>query len=121
MLGIVVIDHGSRQPEANAQLDALAAALAAARPDARVEVAHMELAAPNLDDAVDACVAAGATEIRVHPFFVAPGRHVREDVPRLVAAAAARHPEVPIRLTAPLGLHPSVVDAVNARLDELDE
>ena len=88
----------------------------ARRPGCAVRAAHMELAAPTLGEAVDALVAEGAHEIRIHPFFVAPGRHVREDIPRLVAAAQARHPTVPLHVTEPLGLHPAVVDAVLARL-----
>ena len=38
-------------------------------------------------------VAAGAREIVVHPDFLGPGRHSREDIPRMAMEAAAR-PEV---------------------------
>lgn len=120
MLGIVLVDHGSRSAEANLQLDRLAERIAARCPEAIVKAGHMEIAQPDFGTALDACVSAGAREIRVHPFFVAPGRHVREDVPRLVAEAAARHPGVSIRVTEPLGLHDAVIEAVLARLGELD-
>lgn len=118
MRGIVLIDHGSREPAANDQLERLAELVATRLPDHRVRAAHMELAGPTLAEAVDALVAEGASEIAIHPFFVAPGRHVREDIPRLVAQVQARHLGVTIRVTEPLGLHPSVVDAVLARLSE---
>ncbi len=118
MRGIVLIDHGSREPAANAQLDTLAEQVAARLPDCAVRAAHMELAAPSLDEAVDTLVAEGATEITLHPFFVAPGRHVREDIPRLAADARARHPTVPIHITAPLGLHPAILEAVLSRLSQ---
>ncbi len=120
MLGIVLVDHGSRSADANHQLDRLAERIAAHHPDAIVKAGHMELAEPDFAGALDACVAAGAREIRVHPFFVAPGRHVREDNPRLVAEATVRPPDVPIRITEPLGLHDAVIEAVLARLGELD-
>jgi len=116
--GVVLVDHGSRSADANAQLDRLAELIAARLPDAIVKAGHMELAAPSLGQAIDACVAAGATQILVHPFFIAAGRHVREDVPRQVAEAGTRHPGLPILLTEPLGLHPSVVDAVLDRIGE---
>ncbi len=116
MRAIVVLDHGSRSPEANAQLEELARRLAPRLPGALIRVAHLELAEPSLSQAIDACAASGATEIWVHPFFVATGRHVGEDIPRQVAACARRHPAVAIRVTPPLGLHPGVVDAVLARI-----
>ncbi|MCP3983352.1 MAG: cobalamin biosynthesis protein CbiX [bacterium] len=118
MRGIVLIDHGSREPSANAQLDMLAEEIATRLPDRVVRAAHMQLAEPTLADAIDALVAAGAREIAIHPFFVAPGRHVREDIPRLVAEAQAKHSSIEIHLTEPLGLHPSVIDAVLDRLDQ---
>ena len=118
MRGIVLVDHGSREPAANAQLEELARLVAESLPDALVRAAHMELAKPGLPETILACIEAGATRVDVHPFFIAPGRHVREDIPRLVGEATARHPEVPIRITEPLGLHPSVVRAVLARLEE---
>ncbi|MAE95980.1 MAG: cobalamin biosynthesis protein CbiX [Deltaproteobacteria bacterium] len=121
MRAIVLVDHGSREPAANEQLDRLARLVAERRPDDLVRAAHMELAPPSLAEAIDACIAAGAREVDVHPFFVAPGRHVREDIPRLVAEAGARHAGARIRLSEPLGLHPSIVDAVLARLAELDD
>jgi len=116
--GIVLIDHGSREPAANAQLEELAKQVAARLPGSLVRAAHMELAEPTLADALSSLVAEGASEIAIHPFFVAPGRHVREDIPRLVAEAQKKHPGVELRMTEPLGLHPCVVDAVLARLDQ---
>ncbi len=115
---ILLVDHGSRRPDANAQLDALAAAVRARDPERFVTVAHMELAEPSIEQAVDACVAAGAAEIVVHPYFLGPGSHTREDIPRLVAEAAARHPGLRVRISEPLGLHDKLVDVVLARIEE---
>lgn len=114
---IVLIDHGSRRPEANAMLETVAAALRRRVPERIVAVAHMELAPPSLGDAVDACVAAGATEIVVHPYFLAPGAHVTRDIPALVEPAAARHPNVSIRVSEPLGVHEGLIDVILARVD----
>ena len=113
---IVLIDHGSRLPEANEVVEQVAAALRARAPGTAVEVAHLELAPPDLAEAVARCVAAGATEIVVQPFFLAPGRHSARDIPALAAAAAERHVGVSIRVGEPLGAHPALVDAVLDRV-----
>ena len=114
---ILLVDHGSRRPEANAQLGALAERLRARLPERVVEVAHLELTAPGIGAGVDACVAAGAREIVVHPFFLAPGRHLTRDIPARAREAAARHEGLQVRISAPLGLHEKLVDVVLERVE----
>ncbi|MCZ7686866.1 MAG: hypothetical protein M5U28_52225 [Sandaracinaceae bacterium] len=87
---LLLVDHGSRLAEANAQLDALAA-LVRARTGGIVRLAHLELASPTIAEGFEACVADGAAEVVVVPVFLAPGRHAGEDIPRIAAEAAARH------------------------------
>jgi sirohydrochlorin ferrochelatase len=115
---LVLVDHGSRRPEANAQLEAVAERVRARLPDWIVRAAHMELAPPSIDDAVAACAAKGAREIVLHPYFLGPGAHSTHDIPALARAAAARHPGVSVRVTAPLGLDERIVDVVLARVLE---
>ena len=42
-----------------------------------VEVAHMELAEPTIEQAVGRCAAAGARRVVVAPYFLSRGRHVQ--------------------------------------------
>ena len=69
-----------------------------------MEIAHMELARPTMGEAFAACADRGATRIVVHPYFLAPGRHSTEDIPRLAAEAAGAHPGIPYCVSEPLGL-----------------
>jgi sirohydrochlorin ferrochelatase len=115
---ILLVDHGSRRAEANAVIEEVAAALRARAPGCIVEVAHLEIAPPSVEAAVDACVAAGATEVVVHPYFLAPGVHTRRDIPERLAASALRHPDVSFRSTEPLGFHDRIVDVVLDRVEE---
>lgn len=113
---VVLVDHGSREAAANRQLAAVAVALARRVPGRRVATAHLSIGRPSLPEAIAACVAAGAREIVVMPYFLGPGRHAVRDVPRLAREAAARHPGVRIRVAAPLGVHAGVVSTVLARV-----
>jgi sirohydrochlorin ferrochelatase len=115
---IVLIDHGSRRAEANQQLEELALKIRAREPQTIVQTAHLEIADPDLDAAIDSCVKEGARTIVIHPYFLGPGRHTSEDIPRLVAQAKARHPEVLLRISAPLGIHDKLVDVVLDRVRE---
>lgn len=115
---VILLDHGSREPDANAQLDALAALVAARLTGRRVAAAHLGLAPPSLAQAAADSVSAGAGEIVIVPCFLAAGRHVREDLPRLVEELRRAHPAVAFKLAAPLGVHPAVAEALADRAEQ---
>ena len=118
MLGIILVDHGSRVAAANAQFEQTVREFAKRCGHAIVEPAHMELAPPTIADAFARAVAAGADEILVHPYFLAMGRHASEDVPAQCASAASHWPNVRWSLTAPLGSSPLVFDAIAERIEQ---
>ena len=113
---LLLVDHGSRSAEANRVVAKIARGLRRRLRGWVVEVAHLDVVAPTIADGIAACAAAGATDIVVHPFFLAPGLHARRDVPR-EARAAARRLGVRVRVTAPLGAEPALVDVILARID----
>lgn len=112
----LLIDHGSRRAEANAGLERAAESLRR-RVEETVLVAHLELEPPDLGAGIDACAAAGAEEIVVLPYFLAPGRHTARDIPEQVRAAATRHPKLAIRIADPLGPHEKLVDVLLERAE----
>ena len=116
---IVIVDHGSRRDEANAQLEAIAERLRVRLPDRLIVTAHLEILEPNIAQAIARCAALGATEIVVHPYFLAPGRHTTGDIPAQVRAAAAGHPGVRILISEALGLHPALIDAIVDRVSDV--
>jgi sirohydrochlorin ferrochelatase len=118
--GILLVDHGSRAAEANALVEEIARLVRARLADRLVAVAHLDLAPPGVAEGVDGLVAAGAREIVVMPYFLAPGLHGVRDLPALARASADRHPGVRVRVAAPLGLHPGLVDAVLDRVREAE-
>jgi len=118
---ILLVDHGSTHRAANEMLADIARLVALEAPDAHVEFAHMELEAPSIDQGVEACVAAGATEIVVCPYLLAPGRHSTSDIPRLATAAAARHAGVRVIVSEPLGIDARLAAVVARRVDEACE
>lgn len=110
----LLVDHGSRHEEANAQIERAAQALRQ-RVDETVQVAHLEIEPPDLAAGIDACARAGAQEVVVLPYFLGPGRHTTQDIPAQVRSAAARHPALTIRIADPLGPHEKLVDVLLER------
>lgn len=115
---VVIVDHGSKRAESNTLLESIARAFAERTGRAIVEPAHMEFARPTLADAIARCVARGATRVVVHPFFLLPGRHSAEDIPRMAAEAAAGHPGLQVVVGDCLGLHDGILAAIEDRVEE---
>ncbi|MEM6787955.1 MAG: CbiX/SirB N-terminal domain-containing protein [Myxococcota bacterium] len=111
--GLLLVDHGSPRAEANARLDDIAALVTdLAGADVVVATAHMELCEPSIATAFGTLVAQGIETVRVMPYFLGPGRHVTQDIPRLVREAAADHPNVDVSISEPLGIHPDLARLV---------
>jgi sirohydrochlorin cobaltochelatase len=107
--GIVLVAHGSRDPEWSAPFERIAASLAQKLPAVSVGLAYLEHG-PSLDETVTALVAKGVGSIRVVPVFLGQGGHVKEDLPRLVSESA--RPGVTLALDKPIGEQPQVVEAI---------
>nr|GEV57823.1 sirohydrochlorin ferrochelatase, chloroplastic [Tanacetum cinerariifolium] len=114
--GVIIVDHGSRRKESNLMLNEFVAMFVEKTGYPIVEAAHMELAEPSIKDAFRSCVQKGANRVIVSPFFLFPGRHWHQDIPSLTAEAAKDYPGVSYMVTAPLGLHPLLVDVLDDRI-----
>ena len=118
---ILLVDHGSVKAEANELLEEIVRLVERIAPDYHVEAAHMELAPPDIADAVAACVKAGSTDITVMPYMLAPGRHSTGDIPRIALQAAEQHDGVLLKVSAPLGADSRLAEVILRRVEEAGE
>jgi sirohydrochlorin ferrochelatase len=118
--GIIIVDHGSRLDQSNRMLEEVANQFARrfAGRYAIVEPAHMELAEPSIGTAFGRCVERGARRVVVCPFFLGPGRHWTQDIPRLTAEAAAKFLGVQFHVAPTLGIDDLILDLLDKRLKE---
>jgi sirohydrochlorin ferrochelatase len=114
---LLLIAHGSRQPEANADLHWIVAGMGR-RGYAVVEASYLELAEPDIDEGGARCVGRGADRVVLLPYFLSAGVHVRRDLAQARARLAARVPVVEFRLAEPLGQHPLLLEVVAQRAGE---
>ena len=118
---ILLVDHGSVKAEANELLGEIVRLVERIAPEYHVEAAHMELAPPDIADAVAACVKAGSTDITVMPYMLAPGRHSTDDIPRMALEAAERHEGVRVRVSEPLGADSRLAEIILTRVEAARE
>jgi sirohydrochlorin ferrochelatase len=114
--GIILVDHGSRRGESNRMLEDLAQQWQLRQPNAVIEPAHMELASPTIADAFQLCVQRDAQRVVLSPFFLLPGRHWTDDLPRLLAEAAKPFPHIEWLLAPPIGTHELVLSILEDRI-----
>jgi sirohydrochlorin ferrochelatase len=118
-IGIVIVDHGSRLEQSNRMLEEAAAQFATrfASKYSIVEPAHMELGEPSIATAFGKCAQRGANRVVVVPFFLGPGKHWTQDIPRLTAEAATKHSGVAYHVAPTLGIDDLILDLLNKRLE----
>ena len=85
------------------------------RPELIIDVAHMELAEPDIHAGFKACVDRGATHVIAHPYMLSPGRHAIRDIPNMVAEIALKYPDIPFEVTEPLGLDQHIIEVIKKR------
>lgn len=101
--GLVLFAHGARDPEWAEPFRAIAARVAATRPDLAVKLAFLEFQGPALADAINDLVDGGHDNIRIAPLFMAQGGHLKNDVPKLLDGIRARHPSLKLELLPAIG------------------
>lgn len=114
-VALILVDHGSRFPEANDMLVDVVEMVKRLSGSERVYPAHMELAQPTIQQAFERSVGEGAIAVVVHPYFLSPGRHSTSDIPRMVAEAAKAFPGVAYCVTEPLGVHAKIGEVILER------
>lgn len=112
---LLLIAHGSRRDEANADLYEVVAEMRRRGNYVCVEAAFLELAVPDIDQGAAACVANGAQCVVLLPYFLSAGVHVRRDLADIRQRLADQYPRVSFHLTEPLGPHPLLMTIVEER------
>lgn len=116
--GLVLMGHGSRDPAGVAEFLALAELVRAEIAPTPFAPGLIELARPDLDEALDAVVAAGARDLVMVPLVLLPAGHLKDDGPAALERARTRHPAVRFRYGRELGPHPSLLALATARARE---
>jgi len=114
MKSLLLVAHGSRRAESNAEIAALTRRVAekAGNGFGAVEFAFLELAEPLIPDGIQSCIDKGATSVSVVPYFLARGIHVVEDIPEQVAIKQSEYPDLDIHITDYLGTSDELVDVL---------
>ncbi|MBI3958075.1 MAG: sirohydrochlorin chelatase [Chloroflexi bacterium] len=113
---LLLMAHGTPDAAANAPLERIAERLGVASDYCQVTVSYLDCNEPTIPTAIDGLVENGAARIVALPYFLHKGRHVRDDLPRLLAEARQRHPALEITEAAELGYDLRLAELIAERV-----
>ncbi|MCG8610136.1 MAG: CbiX/SirB N-terminal domain-containing protein [Pseudomonadales bacterium] len=121
----VLFAHGSSNPRWKEQIEALTAC--ARTQHDNVEIAYMELCSPTLRDIIEAQIHATGQDdgtsdeilksVQLIPLFLATGKHLEEDIPKLANSLSAEF-NIDISIADAIGLNPILSQAINEIVDD---
>jgi sirohydrochlorin cobaltochelatase len=115
--GLLLVGHGTRNEAGRAEFLRLVG-LTDVRERWAVEGGFLELAEPNIEQAVARLVERGVERLTVAPLLLFAAGHVKRDLPRAVRTALQRHPAVQWRQAGHLGCQPALLELSARRFHE---
>ena len=115
---VLLCGHGSRDPEAIAEFELLAAALRPRLPGVDFATGYLEFARPTIRDGLAALAARGARRILAAPGMLFAASHVKNDLPWEVNSFAADNPGIEVRFGRDLAIDPNLLRAAADRIAE---
>jgi len=120
---LVIVGHGSPDPEAISEFQALMRLISASY-QGIIEYGFLEPL--GITEAIDRAIArirlaSGGKKpvsLVVLPVLLLGARHVKEDIPREIDKARGCHPDIDISFGSPLHLHPGIYDLCQTRIQQ---
>ncbi len=113
---VLICGHGSRDPEAIAEFELVAAALRPRLPDFDFAAGYLEFARPTIRDGLAALSARGARQILAIPGMLFAASHVKNDLPREMNSFMADNLGIDVRLGRDLGIDQKLLRAAADRI-----
>src|SRR5215472_14272964 len=113
---VLICGHGSRDSEAIAEFELVAAALRPRLPNFDFATGYLEFARPTIRDGLTALAARGARQILAIPGMLFAASHVKNDLPWEMNSFMAENSGIDVRLGRDLGIDPKLLRAAADRI-----
>ncbi|WP_368503880.1 sirohydrochlorin chelatase [Alkalihalophilus sp. As8PL] len=122
MRAILLVGHGSRDPEGNEQvrkmIDELSTQL---DPSLLIETCYLEFAKPTIEQGIQSCVEKGAKSVFVIPLMLLAAGHSKIHIPAAIDESKKKYPQVQFTYGRPFGIHEETMEICKDRLVEVGE
>lgn len=103
MKGILILAHGSREKSTENTLKEVISMLKAQMDDCIIEYAFLQFSEVDLKKGLDKLVDKGVKDIKIVPYFLFEGVHIREDIPKEIEEYLENKSDIKISLGKTLG------------------
>ncbi|MCE9552730.1 MAG: sirohydrochlorin chelatase [Planctomycetes bacterium] len=108
--GLLLVGHGTRDPQGQREFLATAAQVQARCAGLRVEPCFLELATPSIEEGIAAAYVAGVRRLTVLPLLLFAAGHAKRDIPSAVDLATIRYADLQVRYVGEaLDCHPALL------------
>jgi len=117
---VLLIGHGTRRAAGVAEFHRLAEQMRQALPDRTCLAGFLELVEPDAPTALEQLRQQGFRRIIALPALLLAAGHIKNDIPAILNAFQAQHPEMRITLGADLGVHPHLLRVARERIESCE-
>ena len=105
MEALIVVAHGSKVESSNNEIKRIVDKIKENLKDEQLDVfyAFLELAEPSIFVSINKAITHGCKVIKVFPYFLAAGKHVKEDIPIEIKKFKKQYPDIKFELLPHIG------------------
>lgn len=119
MTGILLLAHGSREGDTEQTMRQITEYVKIALQNDMVEEAYLQFREKNLEQGLLSLIGRGADAIKIIPYFLFEGVHIKEDIPAELREFGSRYPNISITMGKTLGADKRLAEIVIDRVKEL--
>lgn len=116
--GILILAHGSRERETEIVFNRIADMTKEKVKDAIIETAFLQFSDVTLEKGLDKLIFRGVKEIKVIPYFLFSGVHIRESIPKKIEKYLEAKPNIKVIVGEVLGDDLRLADILADRINE---
>ena len=94
MTGILLLAHGSREGDTEETMTQMTRFVKAQFKNELIDEAYLQFRGKNLEKGLLSLMGRGADDIKVIPYFLFEGVHIKEDIPAEIDTFRKAHPDV---------------------------
>ncbi|WP_332630555.1 sirohydrochlorin chelatase [Halalkalibacter flavus] len=122
MKAVLLVGHGSRDPEGNEQVRKMIDELTSQLDSSLlVETCFLEFEKPTIEQGIQACVEKGAASVYVIPLMLLAAGHSKIHIPAAIDEAKKKYPHVQFTYGRPFGIHEETMEICKSRLEDMGE
>lgn len=116
MRAVVVVAHGSSTGKSNQDFLEIISMLKKKSPHTCIEYAFLEAQERGIEPVIDLLALREFTEIKIIPYFLFKGFHLKTSIPQMVEACHEKYPHITVEVGEPLGVDIRLVDILIERI-----